>query len=64
MNWLNPSITSALGRALLHFIWEAALIAALLSVMGPSSNPRKATKLSCWMPSPDTPIPPTRMFPR
>lgn len=33
MNWLDTSVTSALGRALLHFIWEGALIAALLGVM-------------------------------
>jgi GWxTD domain-containing protein len=33
MNWLDSSITPALGRALLHFVWEGALIAALLGVM-------------------------------
>jgi GWxTD domain-containing protein len=33
MNWLDSSMTSALGRALLHFVWEGGLIAALLGVM-------------------------------
>jgi len=33
MNWLDGSITAALARALVHFIWEAALIAGLLAIM-------------------------------
>jgi GWxTD domain-containing protein len=33
MNWLDSSITSALGRALLHFVWEGGLIGGLLGVM-------------------------------
>src|SRR5262249_37832615 len=35
--------------------WSARMLdGALFSVIGPSSKPRKATKLSCWIPSPDT----------
>ncbi|MBS1858632.1 MAG: GWxTD domain-containing protein [Acidobacteria bacterium] len=33
MNWLHTPMAAALGRALLHFIWEGALIAALLGVV-------------------------------
>jgi GWxTD domain-containing protein len=33
MNWLNTPIAAALGRALVHFMWEGALIAAMLWVM-------------------------------
>lgn len=33
MNWLDTPLAAALARALMHFVWEAALIAALLFVM-------------------------------
>ena len=33
MNWLDTPITAALGRALVHFVWQGALIGALLAVM-------------------------------
>lgn len=33
MNWLQTPMAAALGRALLHFVWEGALIAALLGVV-------------------------------
>ncbi|MDE3166587.1 MAG: GWxTD domain-containing protein [Acidobacteriota bacterium] len=33
MNWLNAPVTAALGRTLIHFIWEGALIAAMLWLM-------------------------------
>ena len=33
MNWLDTPAAAAMARALLHFVWEGAVIAALLAVM-------------------------------